>query len=76
MDAALTATIQRHIAGSRAAVPEDLQQEFCKIWPGIVTGLQTVESILKLIPVAAVAIPFIEGVITVGNLVKNSLCGN
>jgi hypothetical protein len=68
--------VEDQIKANRAAIPADVKAEFCKIWPDVAEGLGVVETILKAIPVAVVAVPFIAAAISVGNSIHKSVCGS
>lgn len=75
MNEKLAAAIQEHVVANKAAIPNDVKQEFCKIWPGVAQGLTAVEAILKAIPGGAIAVPFIAAAISIGNAIQKAVCG-
>ena len=68
--------LSEHIKMNVSAVPLDIKDEFCKVWPTVKQGLQLVENILKAIPGGAIAIPFIDAAISIGDLIHKNVCGS
>lgn len=74
MDKETTKSLEAYIGQHAGAIPADIKTEFCKVWPGVAEGLQSVEQILKLIPGAAIAIPFIDAAVSIGNTIQKKVC--